>query len=429
MPGVQDPKFEELPASERGQTLRKGVVFVLPIGHGSPSTPNASWITTAGLASAAKKKWGGTSVVTPSGVLTPEEVFERASRQFAPNSQVKRRFKNVPEVLRTAVKDLRLVIQAARFSRHVVGSVALDAQIDFVWQRHVPFHRAGLRLARESGRPLVLSVHALAVQEAEQWGIRRPGWGWLVERFGEKNILLEADLIACVTDEVAESVRQLDVPDDRITVTPNGVDLDRFRPREPDESLKEELGIAGSPFTLGWVGSFRSFHGLDRLFDAMAGLQSRDRKTTLLLVGAGPGLEQARYLVEQRGLKNVVFAGSFSHDRMPGVLNVMDAAVVLGSPEISFHYSPVKVREYMAVGLPVIAARLGELERLLSDGEDAILVDPSDSDELIDAILRLVDDRELRIRLGEGARQRVSVMGSWDVVLASLVDRLAERDS
>jgi glycosyltransferase involved in cell wall biosynthesis len=421
--------LEELSATPDDSGLTDGPVFVLPIPAGSRATPHASWITTAGLASAAEDKFGIASVVTSDGVLPPSEVFRRASRLSTPDTRMARRFTAVPEVIKTAVKDLRLAMRARRFRKTVLESVGPAKRLEFVWQRHVPFHRGGLELARRNGCPIVLSVHALAVQEAEQWGIRRPGWGWLVERFGERNILLEADLVACVSEEVAALVSRQGVSDDRIIVTPNGVDLHRFRPTEPDESLRQRLGVAQSAITLGWVGSFRSFHGLDRLFDAMEGLQSRAPSLTLLMVGAGPGLKRARDEVEHRGLKNVVFAGSFPYDRMPEVLSVMDVAVVMGSPDMPFHYSPVKVREYLATGLPVIAARLGELERMLSDGEDAILVDPSDTDELVGAILRLADDRDLRARLGQAARKSVSERGSWDAVLRALRDRLADDDS
>jgi len=421
--------LKDLSVTPDDSALTDGVVFVLPIPGESRSTPNASWITTAGLASAAEDMFGGASVVTSDGVLSPSEVFGRASRLSTPDNPVARRFKATTEVIKTAVKDLRLVMQARRFRKTVLESVGPGKRLEFVWQRHVPFHRGGLELARRDGCPLVLSVHALAVQEAEQWGIRRPGWGWLVERLGERNILLETDLVACVSEEVAALVSRQGVPGDRIIVTPNGVDLRRFRPTGPDESLRQRLGVAQSAITLGWVGSFRSFHGLDRLFEAMEDLQSRAPSLTLLMVGAGPGLKRAQDDVQRRGLKNVVFAGSFPYDLMPEVLNVMDVAVVMGSPDMPFHYSPVKVREYMATGLPVIAARLGELERMLSDGEDAILVDASDTDELVRAILRLAEDRDLRARLGQAARRSVSERGSWDAVLSALRDRLAEDDS
>jgi glycosyltransferase involved in cell wall biosynthesis len=150
------------------------------------------------------------------------------------------------------------------------------------------------------------------------------------------------------------------------------------------------------------------------------------RYTTRLLVGGvhAGGLQRAREDAERRGLRNIRFAGSFPHAQMPGILSVMQIALVTGSPDRPLHYSPVKVREYMAMGLPVIAVRLGELERMLTDGDDAILVDPSSPEELTRAIEGLMDDPEPRKRLGHRARLRVADIGSWDSVLNILVERL-----
>lgn len=411
------------------QTRRSGAVFVLPIRAGPNPTPNASWITTAGLASAAEQRWGSSQVATPEGILSPKEVLQRASQIVRPTSPARRRLKMVPEVAKTAAKDVLLLIRAWRFRRAISQSSLIDGGFEFVWQRHVPFHNAGAALARSAGCPLVLSVHALMVQEARQWGMGRPGWGRLMEWFGERRLLRRADLVACVSDEVAVLVRRQGVPEDRVIVTPNGVDLDRFQPREPDFSTQRTLGLDESQFVLGWVGSFRTFHGLERLFDAMEDLQGRGRQVTLLLVGAGPGLQRAEEEVKRRNLRNVSFAGSFPYNQMPSVLSVMQAAVVMGSADKPFHYSPVKVREYMAAGLPVIATRLGELERILTDGKDALLVDPASTAELTRAIERLMDDPELRTRLGGRARQRISQDGSWAAVLSSLVGRVSARDS
>lgn len=401
-----------------------GAVFILPIAAGSGPTPNASWITTAGWASAAQQRWGKSWVFTPDGMMSPDEILERASQLVTATNFLRRRLTWLPQVVKTAAKDIRLLIAARRFRRAVTRSSLIEGGFAFVWQRHVPFHRAGVALADTVGCPVVLSVHALMVQEAHQWGIRRPGWGRIMERLGERRILRQADLVACVSDEIAELVGSLGVPDDRIFVTPNGVDLERFHPVEPDRSIQQRLRLDSGRFVLGWVGSFRAFHGLEQLFDAMEDLQDRGRQITLLLIGVGPGLQTAIQDVELRGLSNVSFAGSFPHQEMPGVLSVMQAAVVLGSPDKPFHYSPVKVREYMAMGLPVIAARLGELERTLTDEEDAILVEPASTEELTRAIERLMDDPGLRDRLGARARQRVASHGSWDAVLMNLVDRL-----
>lgn len=387
----------------------------------------ASWITTAGWAGAAQRRWGQARIVTPDGIFTPDEALAQASRSVSATDSTRSRWSWAPRTLLTAAKDLRDLTRAIRFTRSVARTVGNSNEFAFVWQRHVPFHRAGFELAKSAGCPLVLSVHGLDFQEARQWGISRPGWGWLIETLGERRLLRQADLVTCVSEELATVVRGQGVSPERILVTPNGVDVERFSPRTPDSSRRRELGLREEAFVLGWVGSFRVFHGLDQLFDAMERLQHRQVEVDLLLVGLGPGVHRARDDVQRRGLRNVVFAGSFPHDQMPEVMSLMDAAVVLGSADEKFHYSPVKVREYMAMGLPVVAARLGELERLLEDEGDAILVEPSRAEDLTEAIVRLVREPALRERLGERARRHVAESGSWDAVLADMTERLGLR--
>jgi glycosyltransferase involved in cell wall biosynthesis len=377
------------------------------------------------LAAAAERRWGTSLIITPNGMFSPDEVLELASASAESSGSTRRPWKLVPEMAKTAAKDVRLVIRARRFRRALLQAPL--SNVAFVWQRHVPFHSSGQALARMAGCPFVLSVHALMVREARQWGIKRPGWGLLMESLGEKRILHKADLVACVSEELAEQVREQGIPQERILVTPNGVDLQLFHPRDADGQMARQLGLAGK-FVLGWVGSFRSFHGLDHVFDALEELQSRGRDLTLLLIGLGPRLQSTKDDVERRGLKNVVFGGSFPHDQMPRVMSTMHTAVVVGSPDGTFHYSPVKVREYMAMGLPVIAARLGELDRILENDNDAILVDPTNPSELADAIERLMDDADLRARLGERARQRVTDHGSWESVLNSIISALGIDD-
>ena len=91
--------------------------------------------------------------------------------------------------------------------------------------------RAGAPLALRHRCPLVSYVHAPQVWEAAQWGVRRPGWGRLVERYGERPQLVASDVVAVVSDEVAAQVARLGVDERRILVSPMAVDARAIRPR------------------------------------------------------------------------------------------------------------------------------------------------------------------------------------------------------
>ncbi len=323
----------------------------------------------------------------------------------------------VPVTAKIAAKDILQWRQGRRGSIEPTGPWT-GQDVAFVWQRHEVFHTGGIELARSLGVPSVLFVPAPQVWEAARWGVRRPGWGRMLERFGECPALRSADLVACGTATVAEEVIRLGVSEDRILITPTGVDLDVFTPGT-DPELRHELGLDGR-FVVGWVGSFRRFHSIDLAIHAIKQVEG----ATLLLVGDGPERPRLeRLATEQRA--SVVFAGTTPHAEIPRHLAAMDAAlVVLASADASFHYSPLKLAEYLAAGLPVVAPAYGQLQERLTDGTDAMLVPPGDVRSLADALIQLRDDPARRQRLGRGARASAEASWSWDRQIQRIVDAL-----
>jgi glycosyltransferase involved in cell wall biosynthesis len=329
-------------------------------------------------------------------------------------------------VARTAAKDL-LRARAAHRYRDVGEREWRDAELAFVWQHHDLFHRSGEPLARRRRIPLVSYVHAPQVWEARRWGVRRPGWGSLLERAGERPQLHASDVVACVSDEVAHELLRLGVPPERMVVSPMAVDAERFAPGLPREEIRATLGVTGR-FVVGWVGTFRRFHGLESLVDAFARLHSVDRSARLLLVGSGAEREPLQQTVERRGLADaVVFVGAVPHADVPRLVAGMDVAVVSAPAEPGFHYSPQKLREYLACARPTVAPRVGEVPRLVTEGREALLYDPGASEELSNQLLRLRDDAECRTRIGAAGRELVVKTATWDVRLRDLMSSDAFR--
>ncbi len=108
----------------------------------------------------------------------------------------------------------------------------------------------------------------------------------------------------------------------------------------------------------------------------------------------------------------------------------MDVALVLAAPDQSFHYSPLKLAEYLSAGVPVIAPRAGELPAQLHDDVDALLVPPGDRVALAAALRRLRDEPATRERLGQGARAAAGHW-SWDRSVARVLAAVerAEREA
>jgi glycosyltransferase involved in cell wall biosynthesis len=377
----------------------------------------ASLLSTAGWASATERVLGRSWVVTPTDVLTPSAARLRGSDPTLRSRSETSVHRRLPAVAKTAVKDLLHWRLSRRFSIDPDGPWS-GSEVTFVWQRHDLFATAGLDLARRLGAPSVLFVPAAKVWEAGQWGTTRPGWGRLLEWRAERPTLLGADIVAAGSRTVFDQMVRMGVPEERLLLTPTGVDVELFAEPQDPAPLRGRLGLEDR-FVVGWVGSFRRFHALEQAVEAVSALPG----TTLLLVGDGPERPRIERLARDRGVP-AVCTGTVAHHELPAHLAAMDAAVVLAPPGQPFHYSPLKVAEYLAAGLPIVAPAIGQLAERLTDGVDAIVVPPHDVNALAAALRRLRDDPEERARLGKAARAAAEAEWSWEHQARRVIDAL-----
>jgi glycosyltransferase involved in cell wall biosynthesis len=384
-----------------------GVILVLPTTTDGQQGPVAGWISTSGWAAAAERVVGHSWVVTPHGVLDIESLRRRAARP-ARQEQIGRSLGHaMPVTMKTAVKDAREWGRSRRFRVDPRGPwTDAGTPIEFVWQRHELFHRAGVELARDLDVPLVLFVPALLVWQARQWSVRRPGWGSWLERRGEAPALRAATLVACGTEAIADEVSRLGVPSERVLITPTGVDLDLFtRPTDGTE-VRRSLG-PDAKFVIGWTGSFRRFHGLEQLVAAAPSLPG----TVLYFVGDGPERRRIEELAASAGVR-AVFSGTVAHDELPRHLAAMDVGVVLADTR-SFHYSPLKVAEYLAAGLAVVAPDVEPLMTRLEAGSNSEVYPQGDVAALRAVLEGLAGDATRCAKLRAGALASAPAW-SWD---------------
>lgn len=396
-----------------------GALLVLPTTPAGQRGPVGGWISTAGWAAAAERVLGAAWIVTPHGLRSVEEV-RYAAASAAPDPVTAARVRAaVPTALKTALKDVRAWRRAKRFELPPERPWT-RRRLAFVWQRHELFHSAGLDVAEGLGVPSVLFVPALVVHQAEQWGVRRKGWGAILERRVEVPVLRRADLLACGSDPVAAGVAQLGVDEERILVTPSGVDMELFDTARPARRAVRARLQLGDGFTVGWTGSFRPFHGLDQLVDAVASLGG----TTLVLVGDGPERPRIERRARDLGVE-ARFTGTVPHAEIPSLLSALDVAVVLGRPDEPFHYSPLKLGEYLAAGLPVVAPSVPHLVAQLRDA-GASFFRLGDVAALGRLLRDLRDEPTRRDAVGERARAAARAW-SWDLQIRRVLEVLERR--
>jgi glycosyltransferase involved in cell wall biosynthesis len=165
------------------------------------------------------------------------------------------------------------------------------------------------------------------------------------------------------------------------------------------------------------AGAFRSWHGAIHLVRAIRLLRERGRREiAAILIGEGPELPAVRAAAE--GLEDIVFAGAIPHAEMPGHLAAADIGVApfdvaAHAPlALGFYWSPLKIFEYMATGLPVVAPRIDRIAALVRHDLEGLLYAPPDETGLAGALDALTDP-SLRARLGPAARARAVAEFSW----------------
>jgi glycosyltransferase involved in cell wall biosynthesis len=204
---------------------------------------------------------------------------------------------------------------------------------------------------------------------------------------------------------------------------PNGVSSDFGASGSSGRAVRASLGIADSDVVVGFVGSFQPFHGVDELVRAFSDAATTSR-STLLLVGDGPGWEATRGVVEQLGIGDRVhMVGRVPHTEVPAHVAACDLTVL---PATAQYTNPMKLYEYAAAGKPSIAPRAPGVLEIVSDEDDALLFDPADTGSMTRCLQRLVDDRDLRERLGRHARNGSGAY-TWESRARVLVDAITAR--
>ena len=404
-------------------------IFIVPRASSEWKGNEAGWITASGWAAAGEQLWGDAVVTTTDGIFKPSEsrLFPKLkeNKPSASSGSFKINIRKiVPEFLITAFKDWKLISSKPSVWPIEVNDVLKGKKVRLVWERHDLFSGPGRKLADKYKVPLITSVEALAVWEAEKWGVKRPIWGkWLENNF-EAKALKKSDLVCCVSNELKEKVLSLGVDPNKVIVTPNRVDSSLFNPDVNDKEIYLKYNLSGKK-VIGWIGSFRDFHGIDHIVEAFSLMEKKFPEVILMLIGDGNQMIEIKNLIQSYHLESkVILTGKQKFTDIPKFVSNFDIAIVSARSAKGFHYSPLKLREYKAIGKAVIAPRAGELPKLFKDREDLLLYDTGDIKDLAHKIEELLINGNLKTKLEENSKNWFEREGAWVHELKRVCDLL-----
>lgn len=307
-------------------------------------------------------------------------------------------------------KDLRRILYDRYLTEHLLRRYT-RVPPDCIYARAALHSLAPAALRKATDRPLVVELNApLAAEHATY---RAGAAGELAAR-AERRLLREADAVLVVSAPLAEHVHRCGVSEERVHVIPNAVDPELFHPAPRSEQVRARLGMGDGPL-LGFVGGLRPWHGVEQLPTLLQRLVPDFPGVQLVLAGEGPLRAPLQQRVAELGLRErVVFTGGVSHRDIPAVIREFDVALA-PYPELDhdFYFSPLKLFEYMACGVAVVAADMGQIGEIVQHGRNGLLYRAGDLDGLTDCCRRLLFDPTFQERLGAAAADTVSARYTW----------------
>ena len=290
---------------------------------------------------------------------------------------------------------------------------------------HVPY-RVGIpamKAARTLNLPFVYEMRGMWEETAVANGRWKP-WGPAYRRFRylETKVLRKADEVICISETLRNEAISRGVDPNRISLVPNAV-----TPSE-SESISDLLPLAesklGQSVVVGYIGSLRDIEGVDATAEAVALLTSQGLDVKLFVLSSKTGQEELKSYCESLDIgDNTVIMGPVPHEEVAPFYDLIDIFVV-SRPDtrVTRFVTPLKPFEAMQRGRALVMSDLPALLEIVEHGVTGLLYPPDDIEALSKAILSLIEDENLRIELGQNAKDWVEENRTWETVIDGALD-------
>jgi len=269
-------------------------------------------------------------------------------------------------------------------------------------------------------------VNETARLSAESWSeaTRARAYRMEDEAFARSGALI------AVSGVLRDHVISLGVRAERVTVMHNGVHAEDFADAAAHRgTVRRAYGFADR-FAIGYLQSWHATSGLYKQISTQLSalielLLPAAASAALVMIGGGAAWEQVRdhLLRHSPNPERVLFTGPVGHAEIPRLLAALDAGLIVHHQQFT---SPLKLFEYMAAGLPVVAPALPNIAEVIREGENGVLFPPGNIQDLAHRITDLASDPESARRLGEVARREALKKYTWRANAEGVV-RIAQR--
>ncbi len=322
-----------------------------------------------------------------------------------------------------------------------IARLAARIQPDLIMERYYNFAGAAMLYAHRQQIPSILEVNALMIDppgslkhKVDKLLLKRMAW------WASKQCQWAGRIVTPLYTTVPPKISRA-----KIAELPWGANVERFDPAKINQAelgqLRADLAIPEAGRVAVFAGSFRHWHGVEKLVQAALPLAPLEPDLYFLLLGGGPELEAIRMLVKERGLeKRILTPGPIEHARIPLYLALADCGVApfdtsrhLPLRYAGFFWSPLKIFEYMAMQLPTLTIDIPPLNQIIRPNQEGLLFKEGDISDLARALRELLAPGEAaaqkRHTMGLAARARVVEKFSWAAhckALDQLIQKLSK---
>jgi PEP-CTERM/exosortase A-associated glycosyltransferase len=319
----------------------------------------------------------------------------------------------VPEAGPAGINELRLM----RATEARLEQLARELKPD-VLHAHSPVLDAipAIRVGKRLGIPIVYEIRAFWEDAAVDHGTTAEGSvRYRATRAMETWALKRVDHAFTICEGLRADIVARGIPAAKVTVIPNAVDIEGFQlSGDADAELRRQLGLEGCT-TIGFVGSFYAYEGLDLLLDAFPALLQQRPELRLLLVGGGPQDANLKAQAQRLGVADkVVFTGRVPHSEVSRYYDQIDLlAYPRHSMRLTELVTPLKPLEAMAQGRLFVASDVGGHKELIRDGETGKLFKAGSAEALAAAVDDMLAHRERWPAMREAGRHFVEEVRNW----------------
>lgn len=355
-------------------------------------------------------------------MTTPRQ--EQARRSEAPSEEVEGfTFWRTPAPSTALSRTPLWPFAEMRATTQRLEALARQEQPD-VLHAHSPSLNAhpAITVGRRLRIPVVYELRGLWEDAAVDHGTTTAGGPrYRLMRLHDTFALRGANHVTTICEGLRNEVIGRGVDEQRITVIPNAVDVQRFKPVGLAEArLQSRLGLAGS-WVLGFCGSFYAYEGLDLLLGALPRILKSVPNAKVLLVGGGPEEPALKRQAAASGLEgHVVFTGRVPNQDIGDYYSLIDTLVFPRKRmRLTDLVTPLKPLEAMAMGLPVLASDVGGHRELIGHGRTGLLFRADDVESLAATAVQLHGDPALAQLLKREGERFVSAERTWQRSVAA----------